>query len=272
MSDPITQISVNKIFYQLTDILYYTRNTAVYVGHPLQNPKHKYAIKKPIPSGRVNRVIKEANTLRQIIHPNIIKYIDHSEDFIEPYLVMELAVGTLDSLIRREKVSKKVILRYIEDIPSFLSLFHRLGIAHTNVSLGNIGYDHHGNIKILDLSDAVPCQFPSNQKLKMNCASILSPEYLLNREINPMTDTYCAARIFECLLFGDYIISEKPIKTIQEHYKHLPHSFFSLYAGMTKDNPIDRLEGNALRGLVKEVIKDLKNIEIFTSDLLTDII
>ena len=267
MSNPITQISVNKVFYQLTDILYYTRNTGVYIGHPLETPKHKYAIKKPIPIGRVNLVKKEANTLRQIIHPNVVRYIDHSEDPTEPYLVMELVDETLDGLIWREKISKEIIVKYLLQMPSFLNLFHRLGIAHTNINPGNIGYDISMNLKILDFSDAISCQYPSKQKIKCNSAAVLSPEFLLNDEINPLTDTYCAARVLECLLFGDYIVADEPITTIQEHYGHLPDSFFTLYRMMTKENPLERLKGLNLQKRVEEVIFDLEHVDVFTSNL-----
>lgn len=271
MDDPITQISVNNKFYQLTDIIYYTRETGVYIGHPLEIPKHKYAIKKPIPKGITYWVIREANTLRQIMHPNIVRYIDHSEDSEESYLVMELVPDTLDSLIRDETVSKEVIIKYIEQMPSFLRIFHHLGIAHTNINPDNLGYDDDGTIKVLDLSDAVPCHYSVKQKIKSICASVLSPEYLLNGEITPMTDMYCAARVLECLLFGDYVIAQKPILTLQEGYKHLPQSFFDLYTDMTKKDPLDRLHIKELKKRVDTVVKDLRNIEIFTTDLLTNI-
>jgi serine/threonine protein kinase len=271
MPNLVTQRSVNNVFYQFTDILYYTRDTRVYIGHPLETPKHKYAIKKPIPIGRVNLVKKEANTLRQIVHPNVIRYIDHSEDPTEPYLVMELADETLDGLIWKEKISKEMIAKYLLEMPSFLNLFHRLGIAHTNINPGNLGYDRSMNLKILDFSDAISCQYPSKQKIKCNSASILSPEFLSMGEITPTTDTYCAARVFECLLFGDYIVANEPIIMIQEHYGHLPDSFFTLYRDMTKENPLERLKGLKLQERVELVIHDLEHVEIFTSNLLAGV-
>ena len=105
-SDPITERSVNGLFYQLTDILYNSHNTRVYIGHVIDVPKNKYAIKRPIPLGRKLQVMKEAGSLSKIMHPNVARYIDHSEHHIEPYIVMEFVSDNFERLISSNRIKK----------------------------------------------------------------------------------------------------------------------------------------------------------------------
>ncbi len=266
-SDPITERSVNGLFYQLTDILYNSHNTRVYIGHVIDVPKNKYAIKRPIPLGRKLQVMKEAGSLSKIMHPNVARYIDHSEHHIEPYIVMEFVSDNFERLISSNRITEDIILHYIEQLPSFLRLFNMFGIAHCDIEAKNIGIDR-GLIKILDLGGAVPCQFPTTHDSPNYAAITLAPENQNKRVVTPTTDTYCAGRVFESLLLGEYFFEEGLIRVLKETYPLLPDSFFTLYKQMTMDDPLERPQHGNLQSLVNNVVKDMKGLDFLRSEKL----
>lgn len=93
---------------------------------------------------------KEINILKQLNHPNIIKFIDaiRSENYL--YLVMEFCKdGNLDGLISKNNLSENEILYYFRFIIDAFRYLLSKNILHRDVKPENILL-HNNVVKLAD--------------------------------------------------------------------------------------------------------------------------
>ena len=102
--------------------------------------------------------ISEAQLLRSLKHPNIIRYIDHFIEFetdgiINLYLVMEYAkCGDLRSFMRsrRKMLSERVVALLMMQMAVSISHCHRQNIMHRDLKPENIFISSAGILKLGD--------------------------------------------------------------------------------------------------------------------------
>ena len=91
-------------------------------------------------SGFNKRFVREAKTMAQLRHPNIITIHDFGEQDGLPYIVMEYLTGeTLAQiLIREERLSLADSLSLLEDLASALDYAHQQGVIHRDIKPSNV--------------------------------------------------------------------------------------------------------------------------------------
>lgn len=94
-----------------------------------------------------NTFTKEANVLRQLNHPNIVKFLKFQETNTHMYIVMELVPGgDLKALMRsRKKLSKPLteseVSKILWRVLLAVKYIHSKGIAHRDLKLGKKAYN-----------------------------------------------------------------------------------------------------------------------------------
>ena len=173
----------------------------------IQNKEKKLAIEK------------EISILKEISHPNIIKFIEKIYSNHTIYLILECANGiTLKSYMKNqlnqrlnEVKTKKIFIQLI----SALSYLHNKNICHRDIKLENIIINEKMNIKIIDLGLGI--HFQQNKKLNLYCGTpfFMAPEILKKKEyFGPSVDVWSAGIVLYNLLCG-----KLPFKALNE--KHL---------------------------------------------------
>ncbi|TVX95082.1 serine/threonine protein kinase [Cohnella terricola] len=152
---------------------------------------------------------QEALLLKQLNHPNIVRYIDHFEENGTGYLVTEYCRGeTLDRVVRDAESSdelrgmKASLLQKIEMIMKALEYMHKHGVIHRDVKPGNILLGIDGTPTLLDLGSAV--RYDNQQIYSIVTTSGYSPLELYSEKSKqgPVSDVFSMAATVYFVLTG----------------------------------------------------------------------
>ena len=161
----------------------------------INNSKSKY-----------DKTIKEINLLKNLEHPNIVKYYDYfqEEDYI--YLMMEyLDGGTLKQyIINNNNISEDDARIIIKQLLKALSYLHyTCDICHRDIKPENIMFkekDDINNLKLLDFGLSLD-SFESKKYLD-NCGTLvyMAPELIKNVKYTKQIDVWSVGIILYMLL------------------------------------------------------------------------
>ncbi|MHC4600006.1 MAG: protein kinase domain-containing protein, partial [Planctomycetota bacterium] len=99
----------------------------------------------------VGRFEREAKSLANLSHPNIVGVIDKGFEKGHYYFVMEFVEGvSLRDLIDRGEMTPEKALALVPPLCDALEYAHTQGVVHRDIKPGNILIDDKGRIKIAD--------------------------------------------------------------------------------------------------------------------------
>jgi len=99
----------------------------------------------------VGRFEREAKSLANLSHPNIVSVIDKGYELGHYYFVMEYVQGvSLRSLIDRQDMTPEKALSLVPPLCDALEYAHSQGVIHRDIKPGNILLDSQGRVKIAD--------------------------------------------------------------------------------------------------------------------------
>jgi eukaryotic-like serine/threonine-protein kinase len=164
---------------------------------------------------------RELKIARRIVHKNVVRMHDLSEDRGIHFITMEYVPGQdLKGLMRqagRLTVAKTLFLA--GQVCRGLAEAHRLGIVHRDLKPGNIMIDREGNARIMDFGLAL--SFAADQSGEVGLAgtpAYMSPEQLDGREVDPRADIYALGVILYEMLTGRRpFMGETPADIIAKH-------------------------------------------------------
>jgi len=103
----------------------------------------------------VEKLTLEAAFLRQIDHPNIVKYLDQFTYDNILHLVEEYVDGdNLFDVFKVRPADESRVLRWGEQLLDALGHMHRRGLIHRDVNPGNIMLKPNDNVVVIDLGTA----------------------------------------------------------------------------------------------------------------------
>lgn len=168
----------------------------------------------------VARLQREARTLGQINHPNVVWVADF--DFAtdgRPFIVMEYLEGrTLaDELRSRGALPIREALRYTREVLSALSAAHAKGVVHRDIKPQNlflhVRSDRPTTIKVLDFGAARDTQgvalpargaaLATSTGAVVGTLGYLSPEGADGRRVDLRADLYAVGLVLAVMLMGE---------------------------------------------------------------------
>ena len=155
----------------------------------------------------LHQIRREASTLAQLNHPNVVQIYDLVEDQGQLALVMELVEGTsLKSELRESAVNPEQALSWLLQIAEGLENAHRLGIVHCDLKADNILLTADQRIKIIDFGIA---RTLSQQNISENGEApalgsyhSLSPEQARGEPVDFRTDIFAFGLLMYQMLRG----------------------------------------------------------------------
>src|SRR5206468_1553015 len=102
------------------------------------------------------RFLKEAQTVAQLRHPNIIEIHRIVEKADPPFLVFEYVEGrTLQELVdQKRRIPIQEALHYLRRIGSAVAYAHTKGVIHRDLKPANIMIRDDGALKVMDFGIA----------------------------------------------------------------------------------------------------------------------
>jgi serine/threonine-protein kinase len=171
----------------------------------------------------VARFIREARSVAQLSHPNVVAVYDQGSDGQHLYLAMEYVAGsTLRQLLNeRGRLSPREALDITESVLAGLAAAHQAGIVHRDVKPENVLLAADGRIKVADFGLARNMAGTSNHTktgVLMGTVAYLAPEQVTASVSDARCDVYAAGvMLFELLTGRQPHVGESALAVAYKH-------------------------------------------------------
>ncbi len=157
--------------------------------------------------GAMARFEREANILKQLRHPHIVKLIATGKYHKTPFIVMEFIDGeALDRVLaRRGRFGWEEVVTYIKQLCGALQYAHEKGIIHRDLKPSNLMITREGVLKLTDFGIAKDTDVTAltGQNSTIGTAAYMSPEQCKGeRNLTNKSDLYSLGIVFFELLTG----------------------------------------------------------------------
>ncbi|HET9323528.1 MAG TPA: protein kinase [Gaiellaceae bacterium] len=172
------------------------RQIAIKVLHPQYTEDEEY----------VERFRREARSVAQLSHPNIVTVIDRGEDAGRQFIVFEYVEGeNLKQLLRRTgpmPVRDALVLAL--QMARALSFAHGRGLIHRDVKPQNVLLNADGQAKMTDFGIAreVDVQGVTITGTVLGTSEYIAPEQARGQHVDAQTDVYSLGVVLYELLAG----------------------------------------------------------------------
>ena len=165
----------------------------------------------------LSRFIREASILRDLVHPNIVRYRDLSQKDGALFIVMDYIDGvTVESLLAdsAEPMSVSRAIGLMQQLLDALAYAHQRGYIHRDVKPSNLMIASRDGVDRLSLTDFGLAKTYQSSKLSGltmtgeigGTAPFMPPEQITNyRKVEPAADQYSAAATLYYLLTKQHV-------------------------------------------------------------------
>jgi serine/threonine-protein kinase len=195
----------------------------------------------------MSRLLKEAVTVAQFNHPNIVDVYDVEDTSEAAFIAMELVEGTsLEHRIHGSpRLGVEAVVPLGAQIARALEAAHARGIVHHDVKPANVLLGYNGTVKVTDFGIAELLSTLAHREDGVwGTIGYLPPETLFDGSYDESGDVFAfGAVLYECLSGGRPAIpgfslreiaanTSKPVVPIRSHCPDLPESIEALIMEM----------------------------------------
>src|SRR5258706_2427270 len=157
------------------------------------------------------RLVREAQAVARLNHPNIVQVYDFGEENDVAYLVMEFIKGKelKNFFDANERFDLKEVVRIMGELCEALEFAHAAGIIHRDIKPANVMIDTQGRTKLTDFGvargqDSDKTSVERTQAGTMvGTPAYMSPEQITGGTIDKRTDVFSAGIILYQFLTGE---------------------------------------------------------------------
>ena len=231
----------------------------------------------------VERFRREARSVAQLAHPNIVTVIDRGEEDGRQYIVFEYVEGeNLKGLLSHGALPVDEALRYALQIAGALDFAHKRGLVHRDVKPQNVLLTEEGEPKVTDfgIARSVDVKSVTESGTVVGTSDYIAPEQARGEQVDQRTDIYSLGVVLYELLTGEVPYSgdnfvavamqhlHEPVPSVLDRRRGVPVRLdLAVQRAMAKD-PADRFE--SMEQLIAEL--DLCFGELGSDDEATRIV
>ena len=171
----------------------------------------------------VERILREIEILKTIMHPNIAQMYESFSTIHNIYLMMEYAEGgdLFDYISNKNFLSEIEACNFYRQIIGVLEYLIEMGISHRDIKPENILLNkEQTQIKVIDFGLSNYCQ--KNEFLESSCGSpcYASPEMLSGKPYKGVTtDLWSSGVVLYCMLVGSLPFDDQELSVLYDQIK-----------------------------------------------------
>jgi eukaryotic-like serine/threonine-protein kinase len=174
------------------------RNVALKVLHQQYNEDEDF----------VERFKREARSVAQLQHPNIVTVIDRGEEDGRQYIVFEFIDGEnlKELVVRKGRLEVRTALEIALEIARGLSFAHGHGLVHRDVKPQNVLLNGDGGAKVTDFGIARSLEVEHSMTQTgtvLGTSNYIAPEQASGQPVDAQTDVYSLGIVLYEMLTGD---------------------------------------------------------------------
>jgi serine/threonine-protein kinase len=179
----------------------------------------------------VERFRREAQSVAQLNHPNIVSVYDWGQTGNTYFMAMEYVDGiTLAEHLKRNngKLTPKGAARIAAEVAAALAFAHRSGVVHRDIKPGNILIARNTAIKVVDFGIARAMDAGHDAALTqdgavMGTATYFSPEQAKGEALDPRSDLYSLGVVlYEMVAGRPPFVGETALATAYKQVNEMP--------------------------------------------------
>jgi serine/threonine-protein kinase len=174
------------------------RNVALKVLHQQYNEDEDF----------VERFKREARSVAQLQHPNIVTVIDRGEEDGRQYIVFEFIDGEnlKELVVRKGRLDLRDALEIAHEIARGLAFAHDHGLVHRDVKPQNVLLNGDGRAKVTDFGIARSLDVDhgvTQTGTILGTSNYIAPEQASGQPVDAHTDVYSLGIVLYEMLTGD---------------------------------------------------------------------
>jgi len=173
----------------------------------------------------VERFRREARSVAQLAHPNIVTVIDRGQEDGRQYIVFEYVEGeNLKGLLSHGALPVDEALRYGLQIAGALDFAHKRGLVHRDVKPQNVLLTEEGEPKVTDfgIARSVDVQSVTQSGTVLGTSDYIAPEQARGEQVDQRTDIYSLGVMLYELLTGEVPYSGDNFVAVAMQHLHDP--------------------------------------------------
>src|SRR5208337_3646383 len=160
------------------------------------------------------RLIHEAQTAGNLVHPNIVTIHSYGDTDEFQYICMEYIQGKTLSQILKERgaIPVEELIPILEQILLAVETAYKAGIVHRDIKPSNIMITEDNRVKVMDFGIAkLPSLSLTVTGMVLGTPFYMSPEQISGKKVDIRSDIFSLGAVFYELVTG-----EKPFPALSE--------------------------------------------------------
>jgi eukaryotic-like serine/threonine-protein kinase len=215
----------------------------------------------------VERFKREARSVAQLQHPNIVTVIDRGEEGGRQYIVFEYIDGeNLKELVTRKgRLDVREALEVSLEVARGLAFAHQHGLVHRDVKPQNVLLNGDGRAKVTDfgIARSLDVDGMTQTGTVLGTSNYIAPEQASGRRVDAHTDVYALGVVLYELLAGEVPFpGESFVAVAMKHVHEPPPNLLDV----RRDVPL-RVAAAVDRALEKDPEQRFPTMDAFAAEL-----
>ena len=174
----------------------------------------------------VERFKREARSVAQLQHPNIVTVIDRGEEAGRQYIVFEYVEGEnlKEYVVRKGRLDVGEAIEVAADVARALAFAHENGLIHRDVKPQNVLLNGDGRPKVTDFGIArtLDVDGMTQTGTVLGTSNYIAPEQASGQRVDAHSDVYALGVVLYELLAGDVPFPGESFIAVAMKHMHEP--------------------------------------------------
>lgn len=184
--------------------------------------------------------MQEARAVAKLQHPSVVSIFEVAEDQGEVFLALELMEGgTLKEYVDKKenaRLAPRELFELMIGPAKALALAHDRGIIHRDIKPGNLMFDDHGHLKLMDFGLADVQNEVASEKIRGKAVGSLgwiAPETARGKGTTPQSDIYGMGLVLLYALTGKPLVHARSRSKLIALHQNPPEPDYSSIPDIT---------------------------------------